>query len=83
MQLWNSKEQSYNYYLCGGITKTGIVQLKIPVRDKVAQMVQKSIDKASELSTEVNNPKKYLFNTYVGKLKGRPQNKPAFLLRKG
>ena len=79
-QIWNNKEQRYNYYLCGEITKTGIVQLKIPVRDKVAEMVQKSIDKAKKLSTEENNPKKYLFNTYEGKLKGKPLNKASLLL---
>jgi len=78
-QIWNSKEDKYNYYLCGEITKTGIPQLKVPVRDKVAEMVQKAIDKAKELSTEENNPKKYLFNTYEGKLKGKPLNKPALL----
>ena len=74
-QIWNSKEESYNYYLCGEITKTGIAQLKIPIRDKVAEMVQKAIDKAKELSTDENNPEKYLFNTYKGKLKGTPISK--------
>ena len=38
-------------------------------------MVQKAIDKAKELSTEENNPKKYLFNNYEGKLKGTPMSK--------
>ncbi|KOA19360.1 tyrosine recombinase XerD [Clostridium homopropionicum DSM 5847] len=78
-QIWNNKEQKYNYYLCGEITKTGIAQLKIPIRDKVAEMIQKAIDKAKELSTEENNPKKYLFNTYEGKLKGKPLNKESLL----
>ena len=78
-QIWNNKEQRYNYYLCGEITKTGIAQLKIPIRDKVAEMVQKTINKTNELSTEDNNPKKYLFNTYEGKLKGTPLNKPSLL----
>ena len=78
-QIWNSKEERYNYYLCGEITKTGIAQLKIPIRDKVAEMVQKSIDKAKELSTEENNPNKYLFNTYEGKLKGKPLAKHSLL----
>ena len=78
-QIWNNKEERYNYYLCGEITKTGIAQLKIPIRDKVAEMVQKSIDKAKELSTEENNPKKYLFNTYEGKLKGKPLAKQNLL----
>lgn len=78
-QIWNNKERTYNYYLCGEITKTGIAQLKIPIRDKVAEMVQKSIDKAKELSTGENNPKRYLFNTYEGKLKGKPLNKASLL----
>lgn len=74
-EIWNNKEQKYNYYLCGEITKTGIAQLKIPIRDKVANMVKLVIDKAKELSTEKNNPSKYLFNTYEGKLKGIPLGK--------
>lgn len=78
-QIWNSKERKYNYYLCGEITKTGIAELKIPIRDKVAEMLEKSIDKAKKLSTEENNPKKYLFNTYKGKLKGKPLNKASLL----
>ena len=78
-QIWNNKEEKYNYYLCGEITKTGISQLKIPIRDKVAEMLQKSIDKAKDLSTEKNNPKKYLFNTYEGKLKGKPLAKKNLL----
>ncbi|MGL5380562.1 tyrosine-type recombinase/integrase [Clostridium sp.] len=78
-QVWNNKDQNYNYYLCGEITKTGIAQLKIPIRDKVANMVQKDIDKAKELSTEKNNPKKYLFNTYGGKLEGKPLAKHSLL----
>jgi integrase len=78
--IWNNKEQKYNYYLCGEITKTGIAQLKIPIRDKAAEMVQKAIDKAKELSTEENNSKKYLFNAYEGKLKGKPLSKANLLL---
>lgn len=78
-QIWNGKEQNYNYYLCGEITKTGIAQLKIPIRDKVAEMVKKSIDKAKGVSTEENNPKKYLFNIYEGKLKGKPLAKNSLL----
>nr|WP_318038325.1 tyrosine-type recombinase/integrase [Clostridium estertheticum] len=78
-QIWNSKEKSYNYYLCGEITKTGISLLKIPIRDKVSEMVQKSIDKAKKLSTKENNPKKYLFNTFEGKLIEKPLNKPVLL----
>lgn len=74
-QIWNSKEKKYNYYLCGEITKTNIAQLKIPIRDRVAEMVRESIDKAKDLSTKENNPKRYLFNTYEGKLKGEALNK--------
>lgn len=42
-------------------------------------MVQKAIDKAKGLSIEENNTKKYLFNTYEGKLKGTPLSKQSFL----
>jgi integrase len=79
-QTWNNKEKTYNYYLCGEITKTGIAQLKIPIRDKIAEMIQKAINKAKELSTEENNPKKYLFNTYKGKNIGKPLAKTTLLL---
>lgn len=78
-QIWNNREEKYNYYLCGEITKTGIAQLKIPIRYEVAGMVQKSIDKAKELSTVENNPNKYLFNTYEGKRKGEPVRKQTLL----
>lgn len=78
-QIWNKKEESFNYYLCGEITKTGIAQLKIPIRDKVAKMVCKTIEDTKELSSRENNPKKYLFNTYEGKLKGRPLAKYTLL----
>lgn len=78
-QIWNSKKKKYNYYLCGEITKTNIAQLKIPIRDRVAEMVQESIDKAKELSEEQNNPKRYLFNTYEGKLKGEALSKQILL----
>ncbi len=74
-KIWNKKEDKYNYYLCGEITKTGIAELKIPVRDKVSEMVEKCIFRARGKSTELNNPKKYLFNIYEGKHKGQPYQK--------
>lgn len=74
-KVWNKKEDKYNHYLCGEITKTGIAELKIPIRDKVSEMIEKSICIAREKSTELNNPKKYLFNIYDGKHKGRPYQK--------
>lgn len=43
-------------------------------------MVQKAIDKSKKLSTEEDNPKKYLFNTYERKLKGKPLAKVTLLL---
>lgn len=78
-QIWNNKDQTYNYYLCGEITKTDIAQLRIPIRTKVAEIIQTAIDKAIKLSTEENNPKKYLFNTFEGKLKGKPLSKQNLL----
>jgi integrase len=78
-KIWNSNEEIYNYYLCGEITKTGIAQLKIPIRDKVAEMLQQVIDTAKELSTDGNNPNKYLFGTYEGRLVGTPIHKRTFV----
>ena len=78
-KIWNSKEKGYNYYLCGEITKTGIAQLKIPIKDTVAEMLQKYIDEAKEKSTDINNPQKYLFNVYEGKRQGRPIGKSVIL----
>ncbi|MCD8015865.1 MAG: hypothetical protein LUG99_22450 [Lachnospiraceae bacterium] len=76
--IWNNRENAYVPYLCGEITKTGIPLLKIPVRDEVAEMVKKLSEEATSISTEDNNPERYLFNTYDGKCKGLPYSKPAF-----
>ena len=76
--VWNNGEEDYVPYLCGEITKTGIPLLKIPVRNEVADMVRKLSDEAAALSTDENNPEKYLFNTYEGRNKGLPYSKPAF-----
>ena len=83
-QIWNNKENKYNYYLCGEITKTGIAELKVPIHEEIAHMVEKIIIDVKNKSTEQNNPKKYLFNTYIGKSKGRPirQLKVVFDIRK-
>lgn len=78
-KIWNTKEEKYNYYLCGEITKTGIAQLKIPIRDSIAKMVQNCMDEAIEKSTDINNPQKYLFNVYEGKRQGRPIAKDNIL----
>lgn len=78
-KIWNNKEQIYNYYLCGEITKTEIAQLKIPIRDKVAAMVERCIQETTAYSTDENNPKCYLFNNYKGKLKGTPYRKQTIV----
>ncbi len=74
-KIWNEKEKRYNNYLCGEITKTGIAELKIPIRDSVAEMLEKCINEAKIKSTHKNNPKRYLFNTYEGKRVGYPISK--------
>ena len=78
-KIWNSKEEKYNYYLCGEITKTGIAQLKIPIRDTIAQMLEECIQVAEQKSNDDNNPKKYIFNVYEGKRKGMPIPKQRLL----
>jgi integrase len=76
---WNAKEMKYVGYLCGEITKTGIPQLKIPVRDEVAEMIKRLADAAGVISTKENNPDKYLFNVYEGVKGGLPLSKAAFV----
>ncbi|MBT9132653.1 MAG: Tyrosine recombinase XerC [Syntrophomonadaceae bacterium] len=77
--LWNKVENRYVPYLCGEITKTGILRLKIPIRDEVEKMVRKLAGEAKEKSTDDSNPEKYLFNTYDGRNMGMPISKPAFV----
>lgn len=76
--LWNEQDKEYIPYLCGEITKTGIAQLKIPIRKEVADMLKKLAEDTAGCSTQENNPDKYLFNTYEGRCKGLPISKPAF-----
>ena len=56
-------------YLYGEITKTGIPILKIPIREEVASLLKTLVEEAKGKSTDENNPDKYLFNTYEGKIK--------------
>lgn len=76
--IWNAKEGRSVPYLCGEITKVGIPQLKDPVRDEVAEMVNLLAEEAKKTSTKENNPDKYLFNCYEGRCMGLPYSKPAF-----
>lgn len=77
--VWNKTEENYVPYLCGEITKTGIPLLKIPIRDDVAELVLELKRKAAVKSTGLNNPDKYLFNTYEGINTGLPYSKAAFV----
>ncbi len=76
--IWNAKEDCSVPYLCGEITKVGIPQLKVPIREEVAGMVKLLADEAAAKSTEENNPDRYLFNCYEGRCMGLPFSKPAF-----
>lgn len=78
-KIWNNVEKSYNNYLCGEITKTGIASLKVPIRETIAQMLEKCIEQAKSLSNINNNPNKYLFNTYEGVNQGYPITKDKIL----
>ena len=77
-RFWNKKEENYNNQLCGDITKTGIANLKIPIRDQVAEMLDSCIKKTKKKSDDNNNPKKYLFNMYKGPRKTRPFSLQVF-----
>lgn len=76
--IWNARENRSVPYLCGEITKVGIPQLKVPIREEVAGMVRLLADEAAVKSTEENNPDHYLFNSYEGRCMGLPYSKPAF-----
>lgn len=76
--VWNKTEGRYNPYLCGEITKTGIPLLKVPVRDDVAEMLEDLIKEAKSRSNEINNPHRYLFNTYEGSNMGLPYSRSDF-----
>ncbi|MGL4914554.1 MAG: tyrosine-type recombinase/integrase [Romboutsia sp.] len=71
-KVWNKQENTYNYYLVAEITKTHIKEHKIPIREKVAEMLITLIDEVKNKSIEGYNPYKYLFNTFSGKRKGEP-----------
>ena len=77
--IWDKEEGKYVPYLCGEITKTGIPLLKIPIRGDVAEMIEGLKKETAAKSTERNNPKRYLFNTYEGINTGLPYSKPAFV----
>ena len=77
--IWNKDDGKYVPYLCGEITKTGIPLLKIPIRDDVAEMLEGLKKDAEAKSNELNNPDKYLFNTYEGLNKGLPYSKSEFV----
>lgn len=76
--VWSKVEGRYIPYLCGEITKTGIPLLKVPIRDTVADMLEELIKDAKARSDDVNNPHKYLFNTYEGINKGLPYSRKEF-----
>lgn len=75
---WIGPEQKYVPYMCGEITKTGIPSHKIPIRQEVADILKNLKNEAESLSTDLNNPDKYLFNIYNGGNKGRPYSRRAF-----
>lgn len=71
-KVFNKKENMYNYYLVGEITKVHLKELKIPIREEVAILLENIIQQAKDQSTTLNNPHKYLFNTYTGHRMGLP-----------
>jgi len=83
-KVWNKKENAYEYYLCSYASKTD-TQLKIPLLDedpylnwKMVEIVEECVRNAIEKSTKENNPKKYLFNKYEGRHKGKPWSLQPF-----
>lgn len=71
-KIWNSKEDKYNYYLCSDITKVNMKEHKVPIREEVATMVEKVLNETKLKSNNKNNPKDYLFNTFIGQRRTHP-----------
>jgi integrase len=60
------------WYLQGDIPKVEVKSHRVPIEDDVAKIVQTVVEKVKTISTNDNNPEKYLFPTLSGKRKGLP-----------
>jgi integrase len=58
------------WYLRGDIPKTSIFNHRIPISDEVAVAVMTYAEDVQQISTNENNPKHLLFNTFSGKRMG-------------
>ena len=61
-----------NYSIQTDIEKTYVKGHKIPIDEKLANMIAVLIHNSKELSNEDNNPDKYIFVRYKGSRKGKP-----------
>lgn len=67
---------SQGWYLCGDITKTKVLNHRIPITDEIYAVVKSVVDEVKAKSTDGNNPKKLLFVRFAGRRKGHcPQGK--------
>ena len=67
---------SQGWWLCGDISKTKVLNHRVPITDEIAALVEALRDEVMSKSTNDNNPSKLLFVRYDGKRKGRcPEGK--------
>lgn len=63
-------QQSGNWYLQGDIKKTEVLDHRIPIEEEIAKILENEIEKIKIVSSEDNNPNKFLFAIIEGKNKG-------------
>lgn len=60
------------WYICGDITKTKVLNHRVPITEEIASVVRLAIEQVKENSTPENNPERFLFVNYRGKRMGIP-----------
>lgn len=60
------------FYLCGDITKVGVLDHKVPITDEVAAIILTHARITKEKSTQINNPLKFMFTKFCGRRVGLP-----------
>lgn len=68
------EQTSQEWYLCGDIKKTQVMNHRVPITKEVAEIVEVVIKVTKDQSNTINNPKNYLFVQLEGVRRGRPFN---------
>lgn len=66
------KIDEQTYYLQGDINKTRVSNHRVPIEKDVAKLLELVIEARKKISTDFNNPNKFLFARMNGTRRGRP-----------